>query len=203
MARILGPKHHLCRKMGTKLCSYKKCPAQKRPYRPGQHGPLGTPRLTGYGQQLLEKQKAKWLYGMMEKQFRTYVERARKSKKETGMVLQKMLESRLDNVVFRLGYATSRAQARQWVNHGHFLINGKKVDIPSYQVCDGDRITLHPHVQKTALAQQIEAQSKDAHLPSWLTYDREKREAKVIGDPVVAEGEQVFNAQMIVEFYSR
>ncbi len=203
MARYLGPKHRMCRKVGVKLCPYKKCPAQRRAYRPGQHGPSGPLRLTNYGQQLLEKQKAKWFYGILEKQFRTYYVKSLKSQKETGVALQEILESRLDNAIFRLGFASSRAQARQWINHGHFQVNGKKVDIPSYQIRVGDIVTLAPRAHKKKIQEYITENSKTAQQLSWLALDAKNYTGKIMSKPGVTEGEQSLNMQMIVEYYSR
>src|SRR6187397_3250855 len=148
MARYIGPVCRLCRREGMKLflkgerCYSEKCAIEKRNVPPGQHGRARRAKMVGYGVQLREKQKVKRTYGVLENQFRRYFEAADRQKGITGELLLQMLERRLDNVVYRLGFATSRPQARQLVRHGHFMVNGKKVDIPSYQVRQGDTIAL-------------------------------------------------------------
>ena len=130
MARYLGPKHRLCRRVGERMCTSDKCPVVKRNYPPGLHGPKGRSKLTGYGLQLREKQKARWLYGILERQFRRYYQEAIRQRGANDIILLQLLETRLDNIVYRLGMAKTRAAARQLVNHGHILVNSKKGDIP-------------------------------------------------------------------------
>ena len=148
MARYIGPVCRLCRREGMKLflkgerCYTDKCAIEKRNVPPGQHGRARKAKMVGYGVQLREKQKVKRTYGVLENQFRRYFEAADRQKGITGELLLQMLERRLDNVVYRLGFATSRAQARQLVRHGHFTVNGKKVDIPSYAVRPGDTVAV-------------------------------------------------------------
>ena len=148
MARYIGPVCRLCRREAMKLflkgerCYTEKCAIEKRNFPPGQHGKTRKAKLAGYGLQLREKQKVKRIYGVLEDQFRRYFEAAERTRGITGVTLLQLLERRLDNVVYRLGLATSRPQARQLVRHGHFLVNGKKVDIPSYSVRQGDVITV-------------------------------------------------------------
>src|SRR5215211_6855624 len=148
MARYIGPVCRLCRREGMKLflkgerCYTEKCAIEKRNLPPGQHGKLRKQKLQGYGLQLREKQKVKRIYGVLENQFRRYFETAARHRGVTGVMLLQALETRLDNIVYRLGFATSRPQARQLVRHGHFLINGKKVDIPSYSVKVGDVVAV-------------------------------------------------------------
>ena len=148
MGKNLDPKCKMCRRAGEKLmlkgerCNTQKCAFVKRPYPPGFHGPKGKPRLTDYGIQLIEKQKAKWTYNLLEKQFRITFDKANKKHGDTGEILFKMLEMRLDNAVFRLGLANSRRQARQLVNHAHFTVNGVKTNIPSYNLKQGDIVKI-------------------------------------------------------------
>src|SRR5215471_2036427 len=150
MARYIGPVCRLCRREGMKLflkgerCYTDKCAIEKRNVAPGQHGRARKAKLVGYGVQLREKQKVKRTYGVLENQFRRYFEAADRAKGITGELLLQSLERRLDNVIYRIGFATSRAQARQLVRHGHFLVNGKKVDIPSFSVKIGDTVAIKP-----------------------------------------------------------
>ncbi len=154
MARYIGPVCRLCRREAMKLflkgerCYTEKCAIEKRNFPPGQHGKTRKAKLAGYGLQLREKQKVKRIYGVLEDQFRGYFEAAERARGITGVTLLQLLERRLDNVVYRLGLSTSRPQARQLVRHGHFLVNGKKVDIPSFQVKEGDVITVLGRTQK-------------------------------------------------------
>lgn len=198
----------MCRREGTKLflkgakCFTSKCPVSRRAYAPGVHGPTqGKPKLTGFGKQLREKQKAKRVYGLMEKQFRNYVVRAASSQGNTGEILQSLLEQRLDNVIYRLGIAESRQQARQWVNHGHVQVNGKKLDIPSYTVQLNDAITFDGDVSKefAKRTQQIEKHPR----PQWLQLDVGQARATIISKPTLADVEHTFDITPIVEYYSR
>src|ERR671930_1891410 len=156
MARYIGPVCRLCRREAMKLFLKgdrrytEKCAIEKRNFPPGQHGKTRKAKLAGYGLQLREKQKVKRIYGVLENQFRRYFEAAARHRGVTGVMLLQALETRLDNVVYRLGLSTSRAQARQLVRHGHFQVNGRKVDIPSFQVRAGDEITARPKSQKNA-----------------------------------------------------
>ncbi len=207
MARYTDAKCRLCRREGIKLflkgtrCFSPKCPIERRGgVPPGQHGQRRRRRSSEYGLQLREKQKAKRLYGVLERQFRRYYNEAAKVKKATGTVLLQLLERRLDNVVYCLGFAQSRGIARQLVNHGHILVDGKKVDIPSYQVKPGQIIGLTPKgltigQVKTALAE------KDKKMPKWLK--RKAAVGKVERLPERKEIETDINEQLIVEFYSR
>src|SRR6187401_3413284 len=154
MARYSGPVCRLCRREGMKLflkgerCYTEKCAIEKRNFAPGQHGKTRKSKLQGYGVQLREKQKVKRIYGVLEDQFRLYFQQAERTRGITGETLLQLLERRLDNAVYRLGFATSRPQARQLVRHGHFQVNGKKVDIPSYSVREGDTIAVIGRTQK-------------------------------------------------------
>jgi small subunit ribosomal protein S4 len=144
MARDLRPKHKLCRRFGEKLCDAQKCPVARRSYPSGQHGPQQKHvKLSGFGKQLREKQKAKRMYGILEKQFSNYVAEASKKTGDTSKILLSYLESRLDNIVYRMGLAPTRSAARQLVNHGHIKVNDKKVDIPSFRVKVGDPPNIH------------------------------------------------------------
>lgn len=199
MGRYTGPKCRLCRREGVKLflkgekCFTEKCPVEKRPYPPGMHRGWGKASL--YSMQLREKQKAKRIYGIREEQFKRYVEAAKRKKGITGLFLLEMLERRLDNVVYRGGLAASRDQARQLVTHGHFAVNGRSVNIPSYLVRPGDVIKL-----KEAASKVTEAKEEKA-VPSWLA--REGGQIRVLEKPHLEELEQQLQTHLIVEFYSR
>ena len=166
MARYIGPVCRLCRREGMKLflkgerCYTEKCAIEKRNFAPGQHGKTRKAKLAGYGIQLREKQKVKRIYGVLEDQFRGYFAAAERARGITGETLLQLLERRLDNVVYRLGLATSRPQARQLVRHGHFLVNGKKVDIPSYSVKQGDIVTVLGRTQKNPDARARDGRSE-------------------------------------------
>lgn len=209
MARHIDPKCKLCRREGEKLylkgerCFTPKCAMNRRAYAPGQHGPTSKTRPTQFGLQLREKQKAKNIYGVMETQFRNYFDKAKKKVGDTGAFLIQMLEMRLDNIAYRSGLIKSRALARQLVNHGHVLVNGKKVSIPSYQVKAGDIITLAP-----AIAAKLGTEDEKVRLgkltpPGWLHLEAKDLSAKVLHAPEGEELKQNFDATKIVEFYSR
>src|SRR3979490_1336255 len=174
MARYIGPVCRLCRREGMKLflkgerCYTEKCAIEKRNFPPGQHGKTRKAKLAGYGLQLREKQKVKRIYGVLEDQFRGYFETADRTKGITGEVLLQLLERRLDNVVYRLGLATSRPQARQLVRHGHFQVNGRKVDIPSYSVKAGDVVTVIGRHQKNPKVEHAIEEVKRPRIPEWL-----------------------------------
>ncbi len=193
----------MCRRVGEKLCGLDKCPVTRRAYPKGVHGPTSRRRLTGYGIQLLEKQKAKVIYGILERQFRIYIKEATRSNENTTDRLLQLLELRLDNVVYRLGFAKSRSQSRQMVAHGHFTVNGRKVTIPSIQVRIGDVIGIRPNsVDKKMITAAKETVIK-TETPPWLAMDTETMTAKVIGLPSPAEARPLFDPNAIVEFYSR
>ncbi|MBI5038054.1 MAG: 30S ribosomal protein S4 [Candidatus Kerfeldbacteria bacterium] len=204
MARKLGPKHRLCRQFGEKLCDSPKCPVVRRPYRPGQHGPKGKQRITEYGTQLREKQKAAGLYRILERQFRGYVLNAKKAKGDAGAFLIQSLEMRLDNVVYRLKFVRTRDTARQIVSHGHVMVNGKKVNIPSYQVKIGDTVSIKPK----SLTRQMFVESSKAlnikDVPQWLEIvDQATLVGKVTSLPAAESLDQGFDTSLIIEFYSR
>ncbi|MBU0647050.1 30S ribosomal protein S4 [Patescibacteria group bacterium] len=209
MARNLEPKCKSCRREGVKLmlkgerCSSPKCAISKRNYPPGIHGPKGRGRASGYSMQLREKQKAKKIYNILEKQFKLTFDKAIKQKGDAGENLMKLLETRLDNVIFRLALASSRNQARQLVNHRHFTINGKILNIPSYQTKTGDIIKIKKSSSTEKHFINITEQIKKAVMPSWLNFDIKEMTAKVLHAPAKKDFEQGINTQQIVEFYSR
>jgi small subunit ribosomal protein S4 len=184
-------------------CYTEKCAIEKRNFAPGQHGKSRKQKLAGYGIQLREKQKVKRIYGVLEDQFRHYFEAAERQRGITGETLLQLLERRLDNVVYRLGLATSRAQARQLVRHGHFLINGKRVDIPSYSVRAGDVVAVPPSSQKNpAIAHAIE-EVKGRGIPGWLTFDAGEQAGKILSLPTREQINLPVQEQLIVELYSK
>jgi small subunit ribosomal protein S4 len=208
MARYIGPVCRLCRREGTKLflkgdrCFSEKCAIERRNYPPGQHGQT-RPRFSDYGMQLREKQKVKRIYGVLEKQFENTMSAANRMKGRTGENLLSLLERRLDNVVFRLGFATSRAEARQLVRHGHFLMNGRRATIPSMLVRTGTKITLaEKSRQITRIAGALEALERRS-VPSWLEIDKDNFEGTVKALPVREEITLPIQEQLIVELYSR
>src|SRR5689334_15264243 len=209
MARYIGPVCRLCRREGMKLflkgerCYGEKCAIEKRNVPPGQHGRSRKAKMVGYGVQLREKQKVKRTYGVLENQFRRYFEAADRQKGVTGELLLQFLERRLDNVVYRIGFATSRAQARQLVRHGHFLVNGKKVDIPSYSVRAGDTVAVKATSQKNpAIAHAIE-EVKGRGIPGWLTFDAGEQAGKIVSLPTREQINLPVQEQLIVELYSK
>jgi len=209
VARNLDPKCAQCRRAGVKLflkgerCNSAKCAMVKRNYPPGVHGVKGRGKLTSYGEQLAEKQKAKRIFGILEKQFKKYYHQAARMKGEAGDNLLRLLEMRLDNVVYRLGFAESRVQARQMVSHGLLEVNGKKVDISSFQVKIGDQITLRSKSQKSKLFSNIEEKLSKAQVPSWLALEAKSLSGKILDYPKKDEMESTFDPQIVIEFYSR
>lgn len=210
MARYSGPVCRLCRREGMKLflkgerCHTEKCAIEKRNFAPGQHGKDKKSKVLGYGLQLREKQKARRYYRVLEGQFRNLYEKALTQKGITGELMLAMLEKRLDNVAYRMGFATSRAQGRQLVRHGHFMVNGKKVNIPSFQVKPGDTIEIVERSRNNASL--LAARDATAHTPSpsWLDVDRENLKARVLQQPKREELVQIqLNEQLIVELYSK
>ncbi|MEY4723602.1 MAG: ribosomal protein [Candidatus Parcubacteria bacterium] len=210
MGRRLEAKCKQCRREGEKLylkgerCFTAKCAMNKRPFKPGQHGPTSRTRPTPYGVQLREKQKVKNTYGLMERQFRGYYDKAKRKTGNTGDFLVQALEMRLDNLVFRLGLGRSRAMSRQMVNHGNVLVNGKKVTIPSYQTKAGDIITLTANVLKGKLHNEGDTARIEKHqVPGWLHLEAKAKTGKVLNRPEGADLKQNFDPKLIVEFYSR
>ncbi len=197
------PTCKMCRREGVSLCGREKCAVKRRSFTPGQHGPGRRPRLTPYGQQLREKQKAKRFYNVMERQFRNYFAKANSMKGNTGELLVRMLEIRLDNVVYRLGFASTRRQARQMVNHAMFEVNGQKVDIPSYQVKIGDTINIRANKVDKKVFEGLQERLAKLEAPSWLHMDAKALSGKVTSLPEGEDLKQVFDTKLIVEFYSR
>ncbi len=205
MARKIGPRIKLSRRYGMALFGTKKETKilQRRPYPPGQHGPSASSRLSGYATQLREKQKARLIYGLLERQFSKYFREAFDQTGDTGKLLLEMLERRLDNVVYRLGLAQTRAQARQIVTHGHIHVNGKLVDIPSYRVRPGETISIRPQSATKGIFKDLEQQLAEHTAPPWLDLKKVERSGQVLTRPADADLEQNLNVQLIVEFYSR
>ncbi|PKM84931.1 MAG: 30S ribosomal protein S4 [Firmicutes bacterium HGW-Firmicutes-11] len=207
MARYTGPSCRQCRREGQKLflkgerCYSSKCALEKRAYAPGQHGQGRKGKQSNYGLQLREKQKAKRFYGLLETQFRNYFDKASKIKGVTGETLLALLETRLDNVVFRMGFASSRKEARQLVNHNHFMVNGKKVNIPSFQLQPGDVIKVKE--KSTSSPKFKEIRDMAISTPPWITVDTEKLEGKVIAIPRRDEIDTPVAEHLIVELYSK
>jgi small subunit ribosomal protein S4 len=200
MARYLGPRWKLSRRLGISLSGTGK-ELSRRPYPPGQHGPGQRRKLSEYGIQLQEKQKLRMMYGLGERQFKNLFEKAGKMKGIHGENFMKLLESRLDNLVYRLGFARTRPQARQLVVHGHITVNGKKVDRPSYLVQPGDVIGLREKSRNLQIVR--EALEERAYLPEYLSYDENKMEGTYLRLPERHELPSEINETLIVEFYSR
>jgi len=206
MARYTGATCRLCRREGMKLflkgdrCYTDKCAFDRRSYAPGQHG-AAKKKVSNYGMQLREKQKAKRIYGILESQFRTYYKKAEHMRGITGENLLKLLELRLDNVAFKLGYGASRSEARQLVTHGHFLVNGKKVDIASYKVSVNDVISICEKSRGTEKFKTFAENPKA--LPKWLEANVENFEGKVLAEPAREDIEVPVNETLIVELYSK
>src|SRR6476659_11033877 len=210
MARYSDAVCRLCRREGGKLflkgdrCYKPSCAIEKRGSNPpGQHGAARRKMLQGYGEQLREKQKVKRIYFILEKQFRNYYEKARRQKGVTGENLLFMLERRLDNVVYRSGFSTSRRQARQLVNNGHITVNDRKVDIPSFQVKAGDVVTVKDKSQKNNHVEGAWQTASGRGRPSWIAADGGEMHARVISLPVRDDIDRLINEQLIVELYSK
>jgi len=211
MARYTGPVCKLCRREGEKLflkgdrCFTAKCSFEKRSYPPGVHGRRARFRrkTTDFGTQLREKQKARRMYGVMERQFRRYFREAERRPGVTGANLLQILESRLDSVVHRMGFAGSRAQARQLVRHGHFEVNGKKTDIPSFLVKPGDQITVREKSRSTPYFQTVAEEMEHRFVPEWLIVDTSKLSGRLLALPAREEMETTLSEQLITEYYSR
>lgn len=199
--RYNGPQCRLCRREGESICGKAKCALKRKPYAPGQHGQARKGKLSEFGRQLREKQKAKRIFNIAERQFAKYYQIAAKQKGVTGEQLLQLLERRLDNVVYRAGFATTRRQARQFVNHGLFTVNTKKVNIPSYQTRVGDIVTLREKYLKSPKFQDL-ANSKGV-IPKWLKTDLKSAQTTVVSLPEKHELEPLINSAMIVEFYSK
>ena len=209
MARYTGPVCRLCRRERMKLflkgerCFKEKCAIEKRGYPPGQHGQRRGRKAAGYGIQLREKQKVKRIYGILERQFRLYFHEADRRKGITGEHLLQMLERRLDNVVYALGFASSRAQARQLVRHGHILVDARKTSIPSYQVRAGQAITVREGSRQNVQVKAALESALGRGVPDWLALDADGFTGKVQALPTREEIKIPIQEQLIVELYSR
>jgi small subunit ribosomal protein S4 len=209
LARYTDAVCRLCRREGMKLflkgtkCFSDKCPIEKRNFAPGQHGKDRKAKIVGYGLQLREKQKAKRMYFTQETQFRNYFEKAARTRGVTGELLLQQLERRLDNVVHRLGFSSSRRQARQLVRHGHVHVDGRKVNIPSYEVSVGEEITIRERSRKLAILEQAKEFASHQPAPTWLEIDRDNYKGRILSLPKRAEIQLPVNEQLIVELYSK
>jgi small subunit ribosomal protein S4 len=209
MARYTGPVCRLCRREDMKLflkgdrCYTDKCGFERRAYAPGQHGQARRRKSSNYGEQLREKQKVKRIYGIAERQFRGYYYKALRLKGVTGENLLVLLERRLDNIVYRLGFASDHAEARQLVRHGHFSVNGKKVNIPSYLVRANDVITVREKSRKVKRIEESMSGVDRRGVPQWLELDKEKFEGRVKGMPAREDFTMPIREQLIVELYSK
>jgi small subunit ribosomal protein S4 len=209
MARYSASSCRVCRRQGSKLflkgqrCYTEKCGFDKRSYAPGQHGKSQRIKLSNYGLQLKEKQKVKKIYGILERQFRKYFQTASRSKGITGSRLLELLERRLDNVIFRSSFASSRPEARQIVMHGHVLVNNRKVNIPSYSVRPGDIIVIKPKEETVKRVKESVEKLKDRGYPSWIEVDKEGLRTKVTKLPERDDIAADIKEQLIVELYSK
>lgn len=210
MAKTISPKCKICRREGLKLflkgerCHAAKCSFAKRKYPPGMHGPKGYPKISEYGRQLREKQKIKRIYGILERQLAVYVGKAAKAVGNDEEILLRNLEIRLDNVIYRANFANSRMMARQIVNHGHIKVNGRRVDIPSYQVQTGDEITFKDSSRAVKKIKETVALNKGKNkVPDWLNVDENKLAIKVLNKPTLNDLPKDLNCKFVIEFYSR
>lgn len=209
MAKYRDSACRLCRREGIKLfskgdrCYSEKCSFERRSYAPGEHGQMHKKQRSDYGVQLREKQKLKRMYGLLEKQFREYFEKADKQKGITGTNLLILLERRLDNMAFRMGFANSRMEARQLVDHGHFLVNGKSVNIPSYLLKAGDEVSVKEKSRKMACINNAMEIVERRGIPHWLELDRDHFKAKVTMLPVREDLTMPVQEQLVVELYSK
>lgn len=209
MARYIGPVCKLCRREGTKLylkgerCFTEKCAVTRRPYPPGQHG-QGRIKMSEYGLRLREKQKMRRIYGLLERQFRGYYGQASGMKGRTGEEMLGVLERRLDNVVYRMGFSATRAQGRQLVRHNHVLVNGKRVNIPSFRVSPNDKIEIREQSRKIGFVQAALAAADNRQRPTWLEVDKDNFAGVFRSMPVRDElNEPMVREQYVVEYYSR
>ena len=208
MARYIGPKCRLCRREGDKLflkgdkCHSAKCPMESRPFPPGQHGQRRT-RLSDYATQLREKQKLRRIYGILENQFRLYYKEADRLKGSTGENLLRLLETRLDNVVFRMGFGASRSEARQIVRHNGVTLNGKKMNIPSARVKAGDIISLTESARNQLRSKTSMEVAEQRGIPEWLNVDTKKAEGTFTNVPERSDLPSDINEQLVVELYSK
>lgn len=205
MARYRGPIAKVSRRLNIALTDKAQKVLNKRPFPPGQHGPSARRRqLSDYGVQLQEKQKARYIYGVLERQFRNLYARAQRVPGETGAALFMLLERRLDNVVYRMGLASTRQQARQLVTHGHITVNGRKTNIPSYTVRVGDKIVVRAESRKRTYFKTLSEAKELLHkAPEWMRVSHNELSSEIVAIPRREDGEQGINEQLIVEFYSR
>ncbi len=209
MAVYHDAKCRLCRRAGMKLflkgarCYSDKCAIERRAYAPGEHGKSRRVKETDYGTQLREKQKARRTYGVLERQFRNYFEKAARAKGVTGEVLLQMLERRLDNVVYRMGFAANRGQSRQLVRHGHFRVNGRNVDIPSFLLRVGDSVEVRDRSKKLVVIQSALESRKGQSAPEWLETNADNMTGRVLNIPARESIATPINEQLIVELYSK
>lgn len=208
MARYTGPLCRLCRREGEKLflkgtrCTTEKCGIERRKYAPGQHG-QGRGKLSDYGLQLREKQKVRRIYGIMERQFRLYFERASRMKGVTGEVLLQLLERRLDAAVYRMGFAANRREARQLVKHGHFLVNGRSVDIPSFLMKPGDVVEVKEASRENVTITESLSIAEHRGIPDWIEFDAKAVKGTFVRIPTREEIQLPVQEQLIVELYSK
>ena len=208
MARYTGPVCRLCRREGEKLflkgdrCYTEKCAVDRRSYPPGQHG-QGRHKVSEYGLHLREKQKVRRIYGVLERQFERYYDRASRQKGITGENLLRILEMRLDNIVYRMGFAASRSQARQLVMHQHVAVNGQKVDIPSYELQVGDVITIRDKSRSLQLIKENTEAAEGRAVPEWLEVNLDQMEGKILAEPTRDQMDISVQEHLIVEYYSR
>ena len=205
MGRTIGPKNKIARRFGVNLGLKTNAAkvARRLSQPPGVHGPRKRPRQgSTFAKQLIEKQKAKFMYGIRERQFNAYVKEATRLSGDSSVNLQQLLERRLDNVIYRLGFAVTRAQARQFVSHNMFTVNGKKMNIPSHSVRIGDIISLKETKRKKKAFEGVEERLEKTNLPSWLTLEAKKKEGKVVSMPIDQDFDKVFDVKLIIEYYS-
>ncbi|MBN1119890.1 MAG: 30S ribosomal protein S4 [Anaerolineae bacterium] len=212
MARYTGPVCKLCRREGDKLylkgsrCMSPKCALEKRNYPPGQHGretQFRRSRASDYSRQLREKQKVRRIYGVLERQFRRYFRVAQQKSGLTGSNLLALLESRLDNVIYRMGFASSRAQARQLVQHGHFTVNGRRTNVPSHHIRPGDQIAVRDGSRQRTYFKQLHELAQELSVPEWVKRDTNKLTGEMTRLPERTDIDLAINEQLIVEYYSR
>lgn len=209
MGKYIGPKCRLCRREGEKLllkgerCFTYRCSFEKKSYAPGEHGNARRMKLSNFGLQLREKQKVKRIYGIYERQFRSYFAKAASKKAVTGAILFQILERRLDNTVFQCGFATSRSQARQLIGHGFMSVNDRPVNISSYLIKQGDEISVRSDKKGNKIVKKIIEKTNERTVPAWLEVDKERLKAKVMRLPERSDVDFPANEQLIVELYSR
>ncbi len=203
MARYLGPTAKVSRRLGIAIVPKDEKYLDRRPYPPGQHGQNKKGKISEYAVQLREKQKMKYIYGVLERQFRLYFAKASRMKGVTGDNLVKMLESRLDNVVYRAGFAVSRPAARQLVSHCHLLVNGKKVNIPSYQLRPGDVVEFRAKSKNMEVVRSALNKKPDSQIPQWIQVDKANLKVTFLNAPERSEVQEPFNEQLVVELYSK